>query len=201
MAADPQRPRPLHLGQCGSRPATRWRRSGYRRSLTLCHALPPCLLLRLRWPDASSTPADVSAYLCPCATPMEPRCLKKGLETNCPICCDFLFTSSKEVRAVLSGQSMHSTCLQAYTFSHYTCTIYGKSFWDMAINVGSADPVIISFHPNTTVRRCAATPGHHRVSGNHDKSTIFHCLPLNFVWMVRDSFHRVFNKPKSYQSS
>ncbi|EMS56928.1 Anaphase-promoting complex subunit 10 [Triticum urartu] len=34
---------------------------------------------------------------------MEPRCLKKGLETNCPICCDFLFTSSKEVRAVLSG--------------------------------------------------------------------------------------------------
>uniref|UniRef100_A0A8R7R8R6 Uncharacterized protein n=1 Tax=Triticum urartu TaxID=4572 RepID=A0A8R7R8R6_TRIUA len=59
MAADPQRPRPLHLGQCGSRPATRWRRSGYRRSLTLCHALPPCLLLRLRWPDASSTPADM----------------------------------------------------------------------------------------------------------------------------------------------
>lgn len=133
--------------------------------------------------------------------PLRPRCLKKGLETNCPICCDFLFTSSKEVRAVLSGHSMHSTCLQAYTFSHYTCTIYGKSFWDMAINVGSADPVIISFHPNTTVRRCAATPGHHRVSGNHDKSTIFHCLPLNFVWMVRDSFHRVFNKPKSYQSS
>ncbi|XP_037463080.1 uncharacterized protein LOC119334638 isoform X4 [Triticum dicoccoides] len=114
MAADPQRPRPLHLGQCGSRPATRWRRSGYRRSLTLCHALPPCLLLRLRWPDASSTPADLSAYLCPCATPMEPRCLKKGLETNCPICCDFLFTSSKEVRAVLSGHSMHSTCLQGH---------------------------------------------------------------------------------------
>ncbi|KAM3231407.1 hypothetical protein ACQJBY_061535 [Aegilops geniculata] len=113
--------------------------------------------------------------------PLRPRCLKKGLETNCPICCDFLFTSSKEVRVVLSGHSMHSTCLQ--------------------INVGSADPVIISFHPNTTVRRCAATPGHHRVSGNHDKSTILHCLPLNFVWMVRDSFHRVFNKPKSYQSS
>uniref|UniRef100_A0A453N3Q9 RING-type domain-containing protein n=3 Tax=Aegilops tauschii TaxID=37682 RepID=A0A453N3Q9_AEGTS len=60
------------------------------------------------------------------------RCLKKGLETNCPICCDFLFTSSKEVRAVLSGHSMHSTCLQAYTCSHYTCTIYGKSFGDMA---------------------------------------------------------------------
>ncbi|KAM3231405.1 hypothetical protein ACQJBY_061535 [Aegilops geniculata] len=115
--------------------------------------------------------------------PLRPRCLKKGLETNCPICCDFLFTSSKEVRVVLSGHSMHSTCLQAYTCSNYTCTIYGKSFGDMA------------------VRRCAATPGHHRVSGNHDKSTILHCLPLNFVWMVRDSFHRVFNKPKSYQSS
>ncbi|XP_020185685.1 uncharacterized protein [Aegilops tauschii subsp. strangulata] len=64
--------------------------------------------------------------------PLRPRCLKKGLETNCPICCDFLFTSSKEVRAVLSGHSMHSTCLQAYTCSHYTCTIYGKSFGDMA---------------------------------------------------------------------
>uniref|UniRef100_A0A453N3Q6 Uncharacterized protein n=1 Tax=Aegilops tauschii subsp. strangulata TaxID=200361 RepID=A0A453N3Q6_AEGTS len=66
--------------------------------------------------------------------PLRPRCLKKGLETNCPICCDFLFTSSKEVRAVLSGHSMHSTCLQAYTCSHYTCTIYGKSFGDMAVS-------------------------------------------------------------------
>ncbi|XP_044329157.1 uncharacterized protein [Triticum aestivum] len=43
MAADPQCPRPLHLGQRGSRLAARCRRSGYRRGLLFCPALPPCI--------------------------------------------------------------------------------------------------------------------------------------------------------------
>ncbi|KAM3214119.1 hypothetical protein ACQJBY_066507 [Aegilops geniculata] len=43
MAADPQCPRPLHLGQLGSRPAARCRRTGYRHGLLLCPALLPCI--------------------------------------------------------------------------------------------------------------------------------------------------------------
>lgn len=42
------------------------------------------------------------------------KCLEKGLETNCPICCDFLFTSSATVRALPCGHYMHSACFQVF---------------------------------------------------------------------------------------
>lgn len=92
------------------------------------------------------------------------KCLEKSLETNCPICCEFLFTSSEAVRALPCGHYMHSACFQvckslslslvkpkctfialnrntccfsghfqAYTCSHYTCPICGKSLGDMAV--------------------------------------------------------------------
>ncbi|RZB91645.1 Zinc finger protein BRUTUS isoform C [Glycine soja] len=59
-------------------------------------------------------------------------CREKGLETNCPICCDFLFTSSESVRALPCGHFMHSACFQAYTCSHYICPICSKSMGDMS---------------------------------------------------------------------
>ena len=92
----------------------------------------------------------------------EHKCREKGLETNCPICCDFLFTSSVAVRALPCGHFMHSACFQvlassniimqfsvyplavkhasddfqsqAYTCSHYTCPICCKSLGDMAVS-------------------------------------------------------------------
>lgn len=44
------------------------------------------------------------------------KCREKGLETNCPICCDFLFTSSTTVRALPCGHFMHSACFQVYQY-------------------------------------------------------------------------------------
>lgn len=44
------------------------------------------------------------------------KCLEKSLETNCPICCDFLFTSSATVRAQPCGHYMHSACFQVSIF-------------------------------------------------------------------------------------
>ncbi|GAV75718.1 Hemerythrin domain-containing protein/zf-CHY domain-containing protein/zf-RING_2 domain-containing protein [Cephalotus follicularis] len=61
------------------------------------------------------------------------KCLEKSLETNCPICCDFLFTSSAIVKALPCGHYMHSACFQAYTCSQYTCPICSKSLGDMAV--------------------------------------------------------------------
>lgn len=43
---------------------------------------------------------------------LEHKCREKGLETNCPICCDFLFTSSLAVRSLPCGHFMHSSCFQ-----------------------------------------------------------------------------------------
>ncbi|KAJ6672632.1 RING FINGER AND CHY ZINC FINGER DOMAIN-CONTAINING PROTEIN 1 [Salix viminalis] len=70
------------------------------------------------------------------------KCLEKGLETNCPICCDFLFTSSATVRALPCGHYMHSACFQAYTCSHYTCPICCKSLGDMAVYFGMLDALL-----------------------------------------------------------
>ncbi|KAF5177424.1 Zinc finger protein brutus [Thalictrum thalictroides] len=70
------------------------------------------------------------------------KCQEKGLETNCPICCDFLFTSSAAVRALPCGHFMHSSCFQAYTCSHYTCPICSKSLGDMAVYFGMLDALL-----------------------------------------------------------
>ncbi len=39
-------------------------------------------------------------------------CREKGLESNCPICHDFLFTSNTPVKALPCGHFMHSACFQ-----------------------------------------------------------------------------------------
>ncbi|KAF9593211.1 hypothetical protein IFM89_020706 [Coptis chinensis] len=70
------------------------------------------------------------------------KCREKGLETNCPICCDDLFTSSAAVRALPCGHFMHSACFQAYTCSHYTCPICSKSLGDMAVYFGMLDALL-----------------------------------------------------------
>ncbi|XP_044489871.1 zinc finger protein BRUTUS-like isoform X2 [Mangifera indica] len=72
------------------------------------------------------------------------KCREKGLETNCPICCDFLFTSSATVRALPCGHFMHSACFQAYTCSHYICPLCCKSLGDMAVYFGMLDALLAS---------------------------------------------------------
>lgn len=40
------------------------------------------------------------------------KCREKSLEIDCPICCDFLFTSSATVKALPCGHYMHSDCFR-----------------------------------------------------------------------------------------
>ncbi|XP_068327431.1 zinc finger protein BRUTUS-like [Pyrus communis] len=75
---------------------------------------------------------------------LDHKCREKGLEINCPICCDFLFTSSATVRALPCGHYMHSACFQAYTCSHYICPICSKSMGDMAVYFGMLDALLAS---------------------------------------------------------
>lgn len=56
------------------------------------------------------------------------KCLEKSLETNCPICCDFLFTSSATVRALPCGHYMHSACFQvSMSFLFFPFFFFGYS--------------------------------------------------------------------------
>ncbi|GFZ00276.1 zinc finger protein-like protein [Actinidia rufa] len=72
------------------------------------------------------------------------KCREKGLETNCPLCCDLLFTSSATVIALPCGYFMHSACFQAYTCTHYICPICSKSLGDMAVYFGMLDTFLAS---------------------------------------------------------
>ncbi|CAI9096158.1 OLC1v1032241C1 [Oldenlandia corymbosa var. corymbosa] len=75
---------------------------------------------------------------------MDHKCREKGLETNCPICCDFLFTSSETVRSLPCGHFMHSACFQAYARTHYICPICSKSMGDMSVYFGMLDALMAS---------------------------------------------------------
>eukprot|EP00252_Welwitschia_mirabilis_P007505 TRINITY_DN18928_c0_g3_i3.p1 TRINITY_DN18928_c0_g3~~TRINITY_DN18928_c0_g3_i3.p1 ORF type:complete len:231 (+),score=37.57 TRINITY_DN18928_c0_g3_i3:80-694(+) len=70
------------------------------------------------------------------------RCRERGLESNCPICHDFLFSSSAPVKALPCGHFMHSDCFRIYTCSHYTCPICCKSMGDMAVYFGMLDALL-----------------------------------------------------------
>lgn len=72
------------------------------------------------------------------------KCREKGLESNCPICHDFLFTSHTPVKALTCGHFMHSACYRAYTYSHYTCPICSKSLGDMNVYFGMLDALLAS---------------------------------------------------------
>ncbi|KAL3512235.1 hypothetical protein ACH5RR_024952 [Cinchona calisaya] len=72
----------------------------------------------------------------------EHKCLEKALETNCPICCEFLFTSSATVRSLPCGHYMHSACFQAYASSNYICPICSKSMGNMAVYFGMLDALL-----------------------------------------------------------
>ena len=41
------------------------------------------------------------------------ECKEKCLETSCPVCNEFLFTSTTTVRALSCGHYIHSTCFEA----------------------------------------------------------------------------------------
>ncbi|XP_074343999.1 zinc finger protein BRUTUS-like At1g74770 [Apium graveolens] len=60
-------------------------------------------------------------------------CREKCFEDVCPICHESIFTSSTSIKSLKCSHLMHSSCFQAYTFSHYTCPICSKSLGDMQL--------------------------------------------------------------------
>lgn len=52
------------------------------------------------------------------------KCREKGLETNCPICCDDMFSSSAVVRALPCGHFMHSACFQVSLYLILVCLFF-----------------------------------------------------------------------------
>ncbi|XP_023734229.1 zinc finger protein BRUTUS-like At1g18910 isoform X1 [Lactuca sativa] len=69
-------------------------------------------------------------------------CREKCLEDNCPICHEYIFTSSNPVKSLPCGHIMHSSCFKEYTCSNYTCPICSKSLGDMQVYFAMLDAML-----------------------------------------------------------
>ncbi|CAN4088160.1 unnamed protein product [Withania somnifera] len=69
-------------------------------------------------------------------------CRENCLEENCPICHEYIFTSTNPVKALPCGHLMHSVCFQEYTCTHYTCPICSKSLGDMQVYFEMLDALL-----------------------------------------------------------
>ena len=59
------------------------------------------------------------------------QCLKNSLDANCPICMQYLFTSTKPVVFMRCGHTMHSHCFDAYVTENYRCPLCHKALTNM----------------------------------------------------------------------
>lgn len=61
----------------------------------------------------------------------EHKCIERSLESDCPICNEFMFTSRKPVTFLPCGHAMHQKCHSKYIRTNFTCPICKVSILDM----------------------------------------------------------------------
>ena len=69
-------------------------------------------------------------------------CVERSLESDCPICHEFMFDSTTPVMFVPCGHCMHVACYEAYTATNYVCPLCCKSLGDMSGYFGRIDAVM-----------------------------------------------------------
>eukprot|EP00871_Galdieria_phlegrea_P001319 jgi/Galph1/2188/GphlegSOOS_G849.1 len=60
------------------------------------------------------------------------RCIEHSMETDCPICYQYLFTSTSPVKYLQCGHLMHVACYNSYSKTSYICPICQHSMQDMS---------------------------------------------------------------------
>ncbi|RUP51124.1 hypothetical protein BC936DRAFT_149762 [Jimgerdemannia flammicorona] len=59
------------------------------------------------------------------------RCIERNLECDCPICGEYMFTSTTVVIFMRCGHCIHQTCHNQYIETSYQCPTCLKSLWPM----------------------------------------------------------------------
>lgn len=60
------------------------------------------------------------------------KCIERSLESNCPICHEFMFTSTKSVVFMNCGHAIHESCQKKLLRSNFQCPICLKSMVDLS---------------------------------------------------------------------
>jgi len=79
---------------------------------------------------------------CMSITLKDHKCVERSLESDCPVCHEFMFTSTIPVMFLPCGHCMHVGCYETYTATNYVCPICGKSLGDMAAYFARIDEML-----------------------------------------------------------
>lgn len=58
-------------------------------------------------------------------------CVEKAMESNCPVCHQFMFTSTTPVKYLKCGHLLHTSCFEKYREEHISCPLCSKSLEEM----------------------------------------------------------------------
>lgn len=70
------------------------------------------------------------------------RCIERLVDCDCPICGDYLFSSTKSVVFMRCGHSIHQTCYDSHRQVSYRCPICAKSLFNMETQFRNLDIAI-----------------------------------------------------------
>lgn len=59
------------------------------------------------------------------------RCIQNSMERDCPVCYQYLFTSTRPVKYLRCGHLMHVSCFAAYSKQCVSCPVCAKSLEEM----------------------------------------------------------------------
>jgi hypothetical protein len=69
---------------------------------------------------------------CMSITLRDHKCVERSLESDCPVCSEYLFTSTTPVMFLVCGHCIHVKCYEHYTQTNFTCPLCCKSLGDMS---------------------------------------------------------------------
>ncbi|KAI0974768.1 hypothetical protein F4678DRAFT_349780 [Xylaria arbuscula] len=65
------------------------------------------------------------------STRSDHKCIERAIDSDCPICGDYMFTSPRPVCFMRCGHSIHRECLDEHQQTSYKCPICNKSLLNM----------------------------------------------------------------------
>ena len=70
------------------------------------------------------------------------ECSERGMDSECPVCKEFLAESETPVKELPCGHLMHATCFTTYTRHYYTCPLCRKSLGDFSMYFRMLDAIL-----------------------------------------------------------
>ena len=75
---------------------------------------------------------------------------KSSIESECPVCKDFMFDSETPVKTLPCGHLMHTSCFETYTCHYYTCPLCRKSLGDFTVYFRMLDAILADEQKKTS---------------------------------------------------